>query len=37
MYKHNSVGHVFLNVDKYNIMSIYIYIYTVCVHMLTRI
>ena len=25
MYKHNSVGHVFLNVDKYNIMSIYIY------------
>lgn len=35
MYKHFSVGHVSLNVDKYNIMSIYIY--TVCVHMLTRI
>lgn len=26
MYKHFSVGHVSLNVDKYNIMSIYIYI-----------
>lgn len=32
MYKHFSVGHVFLNVDKYNIYNEYIYIYSMCSH-----